>query len=52
MENLELIISGYKGLFYETGQPGFFMMSRSLEKLNSNISKLDAQINHEENLTI
>ena len=50
MENLELIISGYKGLFYKTGQPGFFMMYRSLEELISNIYKLDAQINYEENL--
>ena len=52
MENLKPIISGYKDLFYKTGKVDFFMMYRSLEKLDSNISKLDAQINHEENLTI
>ena len=52
MENLKPIISGYKELFYKTGKVDFFMMYRSLEELDSNISKLDAQINHEENLTI
>lgn len=50
MENLKSIVLGYQKLFYETGKVGFFMMYRSLEELDSNISKLDAQINYEENL--
>ena len=52
MENLKSIVLGYQELFYKTGKVEFFMMYRSLKKLDSNISKLDAQINHEENLTI
>lgn len=50
MENLKSIVLGYQKLFYETGKVEFFMMYRSLKELYSNISKLDAQINYEENL--
>lgn len=50
MENLKSIVLGYQELFYKTGKVEFFMMYRSLKKLDSNISKLDAQINYEENL--
>ena len=51
MKNLDDIIQGYRELFHRTGKIEFFMRAKNVEKLQRNITLIEA-IQEEDSLTL